>query len=170
MKQSNGGSSFTCFLIGDGTLLQECGEILRKKSHRILGVVVAHGPQRKWAQQAGLEVIDPASNYGTFLRAKAFDYLFSINYLKKIPEAILKLAAQCAINFHDGPLPRLSFPVRSPGATASEDEGAGWCAARSTMPVSPLERLSSPEPPQCTYIGAGCRPPGTLHRARSGRC
>ena len=40
----------------------------------------------------------------------------------------------------DGPLPRLSFPVRSPGAIASEDEGAGWCAARSTMPVSPLER------------------------------
>src|SRR5882724_7314191 len=106
VKQSNGNSSFTCFLIGEGTLLRECGEILRKKGHRILGVVVADGPQRKWAQQAGLEVIDPASNYGTILGARAFDYLFSINYLKKIPEAILKLAGKCAINFHDGPLPR----------------------------------------------------------------
>ena len=102
LKQSNCGSSFTCFLIGDGTLLQECGEILRKKGHTILGVVLAEGPQRKWAEEAGLEVIDPASDYATILSAKAFDYLFSINYLKKIPEAILKLAGKCAINFHDG--------------------------------------------------------------------
>jgi natural product biosynthesis luciferase-like monooxygenase protein len=150
LKQSNGGSSFTCFLIGDGTLLQECGEILRKKSHRILGVVVAHGPQRKWAQQAGLEVIDPASNYGTFLRAKAFDYLFSINYLKKIPEAILKLAAQCAINFHDGPLPRYAGLNTPAWALINQEQHYGICWHRMTAAIDagPLvkRRVVSIEP------------------------
>jgi natural product biosynthesis luciferase-like monooxygenase protein len=133
--QSNGGSSFTCFLIGEGTLIRECAEILRKKGHSILGVVVAEGPQRKWAEQAGLEVIDPASDYETFLSSKAFDYLFSINYLKKIPEAILKLAGRCAINFHDGPLPRYAGLNTPAWALINQEKHYGICWHRMTAEI-----------------------------------
>jgi natural product biosynthesis luciferase-like monooxygenase protein len=133
--QSNGGSSFTCFLIGEGSLLRECGEILRKKGHRIRGVVVANGPQRRWAEQAGLEVIDPASDYGTSLSSKAFDYLFSINYLKKIPEAILKLPGRCAINFHDGPLPRYAGLNTPAWALIHQEQHYGICWHRMTAAI-----------------------------------
>jgi natural product biosynthesis luciferase-like monooxygenase protein len=135
VKQSNGGLSFSCFLIGDGSLLRECGEILRKKGHEILGVVVAEGLQRKWAEQAGLEVIDPTSNYGTILSARTFDYLFSINYLKKIPEAILKLAGQCAINFHDGPLPRYAGLNTPAWALINQEQHYGICWHRMTAAI-----------------------------------
>jgi natural product biosynthesis luciferase-like monooxygenase protein len=133
--QSNGGCSFTCFLIGDGTLLRECADILRKKGHRILAVVVPEGPQRKWVEQAGLEVIDPASDYGTILGARAFDYLFSINYLRKIPEAILKLAGRCAINFHDGPLPRYAGLNTPAWALINQEQQYGICWHRMTAAI-----------------------------------
>ena len=135
VKQSNGGSSFTCFLIGDGTALRECGEILREKGHKILGVIVPEGPQRKWAKEAGLEVIDPASNWATILGATAFDYLFSINYLKKIPESILKLAGRCAINFHDGPLPRYAGLNTPAWALINQEQRYGICWHRMTAAI-----------------------------------
>src|SRR5262245_1165697 len=98
-------ATFTCFLIGNDTLLQECGEALRRRGHRILGVVTAPGAAGKWAERCGIQVLDPSA-YAAALRAGPFDYLFSIANLAKVADEVLSLARRGAINFHDGPLPR----------------------------------------------------------------
>ena len=83
--------SFSCFLIGDGTLLQECGDILRKRSHEILGVITSSTQLSSWAQDAQLEVVDASSDYRSIISARPFDYLFSITHLQKIADDVLVL-------------------------------------------------------------------------------
>lgn len=105
---------YRCFLIGSETLLAECGEILLKQEHDILGVITSAPKLAEWAASHGLRVIDAAGDYASALREQPFDLLFSITHLAIIPDAVLSLPERGAINFHDGPLPRfagLNTPV-----------------------------------------------------------
>ncbi len=95
-----------CFLIGADSLLIECGDVLRERGHAILGVISAAPRVVRWAQQLGLPVLDPASDYRGALDAEPFDYLFAITHLAIIPADVLAKPRRGAINFHDGPLPR----------------------------------------------------------------
>ena len=97
---------FSCFLVGGDTLLIECGEMLHKAGHQILGVVSRANRIADWARECDIPVIPLDSDYGEVLAQQPFDYLFSITHLEMIPERVLKLPTQLAINFHDGPLPR----------------------------------------------------------------
>jgi natural product biosynthesis luciferase-like monooxygenase protein len=118
---------FSCFLIGNGTLLQECGNILRNQNHEILGVITSVPELRTWAEQAGLEVIDPLSDYASLLSATSFDYLFSIAYLERIPDHVLRLPRKGAINFHDGPLPRYAGLNAPAWALINQERRYGIC-------------------------------------------
>jgi natural product biosynthesis luciferase-like monooxygenase protein len=96
---------FSCALIGGDTLLIQCGEVLRARGHRIVGVVTSAPRIAAWARGVGLRVIDARPGYGAELAAEPFDHLFSITHLALIPEDVLRLPRRGAINFHDGPLP-----------------------------------------------------------------
>jgi natural product biosynthesis luciferase-like monooxygenase protein len=103
-----------CFLIGSETLLAECGEILLKQEHEVLGVITSAPKLIEWATGRGLRVIDAAGDYAAALREQPFDLLFSVTHLAIIPADVLSLPERGAINFHDGPLPRfagLNTPV-----------------------------------------------------------
>ena len=58
LKRSKGGTSFSCFLIGSGTLLWECANILRSQNHTILGVITSTARERPWAEQRDLRVAE----------------------------------------------------------------------------------------------------------------
>ena len=98
--------NFSCFVIGSDGLLIECAEILLRQGHAIRGVVSDAPRITRWAREHGLDTIDPAKGYVEPLARQPFDYLFSITYLDVIPDEVLALPTQGAINFHDGPLPR----------------------------------------------------------------
>ncbi|MFT6829925.1 MAG: natural product biosynthesis luciferase-like monooxygenase protein [Planctomycetota bacterium] len=97
-----------CVLIGSDSLLMQCGEVLTSKGHRILRVVTDAPRVRDWAEAAGIEVIDAATDYGDSLANTTFDYLFAITHLALIPDSVLRVPKRGAINFHDGPLPGYS--------------------------------------------------------------
>lgn len=98
-------ATFSCYLIGEDTLLIECGEILLTKGHNILGIITAVPRISQWAHSKSIPVIAYKEGYGEHLQGKNFDYLFSITHLAIIKDEVLKLAQKGAINFHDGPLP-----------------------------------------------------------------
>ncbi|MEM7133967.1 MAG: amino acid adenylation domain-containing protein [Chloroflexota bacterium] len=99
-------SSFECFIIGEGTLPTSCINMLHEAGHQILGVISADPELRKWAHQMRLPLYHPKDNLYAILAPQPFDYLFSIvNPHILLPE-ILALPKQCAINYHDAPLPK----------------------------------------------------------------
>jgi len=97
--------TFSCYLIGAGTLLIECGEVLLSKNHEIKGVITAAPCISQWAHNKSIPVIPYKKGYGDELKGQGFDYLFSITHLAIIKDDVLALPKKGAINFHDGPLP-----------------------------------------------------------------
>jgi methionyl-tRNA formyltransferase len=100
-----GASSFSCWLIGADSLLEECGEILLRGGHDVRGVVTGAERLQAWAERRGLAVLDPSGDYASELAQRPFDHLFAITHLARLPDPVLSLPARGAINFHDGPLP-----------------------------------------------------------------
>jgi natural product biosynthesis luciferase-like monooxygenase protein len=99
---------FSCLLIGDESLLVQCGDLLRARGHRIAGVVTTNPAVRQWASGNGSPVFSWGESLSKSLEGVAYDWLFSIANLRMIPKSVWQKAAQGAVNFHDGPLPRFA--------------------------------------------------------------
>ena len=99
-------AGFSCFLVGNDTLLIECGNRLLDGGHEIRGVITDSHRIEAWADSHALKVHPASQSYQAALESRPYDYLFSITFLRIIPEAALQTPAKGAINFHDGPLPR----------------------------------------------------------------
>lgn len=116
---------FTSALVGEETLLIGCGDQLLDHGHGIAAVVSTNPHVIGWAASHGLPVHDTVAG----LRAGAgFDWLFSIANLSVIPDDVLALPTKGAINFHDGPLPRmagLNTPVWAL-LNGETDHGISW--------------------------------------------
>ena len=98
--------TFTALLIGDESLTSQCGQVLLDRGHRISGVITRNPEVRNWALSNSL----PAAGE----TAGQVDWILSIANLSVIPDTLLALARNGAVNFHDGPLPRhagLNAPV-----------------------------------------------------------
>src|SRR6185295_2969123 len=95
---------FNCFLIGQGTLLIRCAEILLTRNHEICGIISSDEPVKKWANQAGIPLYKSADHLAP-LKQEPFDYLFSIVNNRVLPREALETPRKWAINYHDAPLP-----------------------------------------------------------------
>ena len=105
---------FSCVLMGNESLLVQCGEKLLERGHLIRAVVTSNPNIQTWASEHDFVVEAPGADLAERLGTLSFDWLFSIANLSIIPEAVLAMAGNGAINFHDGPLPRyagLNAPV-----------------------------------------------------------
>ena len=102
----NTNNKFSCCVIGETTLLVQCGEKLLRRGHTIHGVISPNPDLLQWAAANNIAHITPDDDLAGFLRQKPFDYLFSIVNNAILPENILRIARKKSINFHDAPLPR----------------------------------------------------------------
>lgn len=105
---------FSSVVIGNESLLVQCSEKLLARGHSISAVVTQNPDIRKWAETKGLPVIEQDKGQEAALSALTFDWLLSIANLAIIPQNVLNMAKQGAVNFHDGPLPKhagLNAPV-----------------------------------------------------------
>jgi methionyl-tRNA formyltransferase len=99
-------NQFSCFLIGEGTLLIQCAELLLERGHQIFGVISPDASISSWAKAKDIPHIQPTDNLIAFLRQQPFDYLFNIVNSSLLPKEILELPRQLAIDYHDAPLPK----------------------------------------------------------------
>ncbi|HSF63877.1 MAG TPA: formyltransferase family protein, partial [Paracoccaceae bacterium] len=92
---------FSALLIGSESLTLRCGQMALDRGHRIAAVLTDSADVRAWATAQGLRCDPPAAE----LAALRVDWVLSIAHLRLVPPAVLALAAQGGVNFHDGPLP-----------------------------------------------------------------
>lgn len=97
---------FRCYVMGAESLLVQCSERLLDDGHKILGVITADADIANWADGRELPVIAPGKDLASRLGNDPFEWFFSIANLSIIPDDVLALPTEGAINFHDGPLPR----------------------------------------------------------------
>lgn len=94
---------FSNILMGEGTLLIQCGDLLLDQGQEIKGVISNNPFILEWAEEKKLVKMTAQEGWIPFLKKTSFDYLFSIYWFSIIPEEVLELPRKLAINFHDGP-------------------------------------------------------------------
>ncbi|WP_395173546.1 MupA/Atu3671 family FMN-dependent luciferase-like monooxygenase [Roseibium alexandrii] len=95
-----------CLLIGDESLLVQCGEHLKDRGHRIVAVISSNPAIRNWATSHGIQAAEWGNSLEETTAEFQFDWLFSIANLRMLPDTVWQRARVGAVNFHDGPLPR----------------------------------------------------------------
>ncbi len=99
--------TFSCVIIGAGSLPIRCAEILLEGGHQIRAVVSSDAEVMRWARQKELAHLSPTANLSEQLSGgEPFDYLFSIVNEHILREDVLSLPRRLAVNYHDAPLPR----------------------------------------------------------------
>ncbi|CAL9558109.1 D-alanine--D-alanyl carrier protein ligase [Streptomyces sp. enrichment culture] len=97
-------ASLSSVLIGSGSVLARCGEILVAKGHRIAAVVTSDATARSWAVKAGVPHHELAEAVALAPELSC-DLLLSVGNYAVVPEALLGRATRAAVNYHYGPLP-----------------------------------------------------------------
>ncbi len=97
---------FSCFIIGEGSLPLQCGEILLKKGCTICGMISPDEENHQWAFKRDIPVFKPDKNMAVHMEGCSFDYLFSIVNSHVLAPSVLNLPRRYAVNYHDSPLPR----------------------------------------------------------------
>ena len=95
-------------LIGEGTLLAGCGDILLRQGQPIAAVVSGEASIVQWAAERDIRVEPATTDLASVLSRLEFQHLASIAHLSIIPAEALRLVPGLAVNFHDGPLPELA--------------------------------------------------------------
>lgn len=98
--------TFSCFLIGTGSLMTRCAELLLSRKHRILGLLSSDPAIQAWARTHSIPHQFSDDDLLSRLNQQPFDYLFSINNQQVLSPAILETPCRWAINYHDSLLPR----------------------------------------------------------------
>jgi amino acid adenylation domain-containing protein len=122
---------FNCFIIGEGTLPIQCGEILLNHGHGICGIISSDAATNRWAEEKRIPHAEPGDDLITLLRRRPFDYLFSIvnivNYAALLKES-LALPRKRAINYHDALLPTYAgfYPTSWALMNREKTHGVTW--------------------------------------------
>jgi len=96
----------TCVLIGETSLLQQCGDILLNQDFRIKAVISPDKSCQNWAKSRHICQVSGYENYPQILKkASPYGYLFSIVNSIILPQDVLHLAKVSNINYHDALLP-----------------------------------------------------------------
>ena len=97
---------FTCVLMGDGSLLTQCGNLLVERGHQIIAVATSDNHVARWASEHGIVRLESETIIRAGFQETSFDWFFSIANLRVLPNHVWQAARNGAVNFHDGPLPR----------------------------------------------------------------
>ncbi len=95
--------AFGCYLVGSNSRLVECARLVLSKGHRIHGILSSDPTVSQWADENQIRCDDLAET--SVLTHKPFDYLCSIDNPLILPDSVLRLPREMAVNFHDAPLP-----------------------------------------------------------------
>ncbi len=97
---------FRCFIVGEGTLPIQCGEIVLDRGHEICGIISRDASILRWAEGKAVAHMEPTDDLILFMSRCSFDYLFSIVNSRILPKNLLELPGRYAINYHDALLPK----------------------------------------------------------------
>jgi len=97
---------FSAWLIGENSLVVECGAVLLANGHTVRGIVSPDPDVRRWAVKRGMTAVEFGPDLADVLAAEPYDHLFSVVNMRMLSPAVLGTPSGYAINFHDALLPR----------------------------------------------------------------
>jgi polyketide synthase PksN len=100
------GARFSAWLIGENSLVVECGSVLQAAGHEVRGIVSPVAQVRHWAAKRGMRAVEHGPELAGVLSAGPYDHLFSVVNMRMLPPSVLSTPRGYAINFHDALLPR----------------------------------------------------------------
>ena len=92
-------------LIGEDSLLIQCGNIILAKNHTISLVISPISSIKEWAHSHQIPYINSCEEL-TKIKFFKVDYIFSVVNSHLLPSSFLQLARFYAINYHDSLLPK----------------------------------------------------------------
>ena len=95
----------SCCLIGEDSLLIQCGNILLARGHSISLVVSPIKSIQSWSKKNDIPFIGSIQDISKFFLNK-IDYMFSIVNSQVLSNEIIKLCRNPIINYHDSALPK----------------------------------------------------------------
>ncbi|KTD43670.1 formyltransferase family protein [Legionella quateirensis] len=95
----------TFLLIGQDSLLIQCGNVLLEKNHEIKWVVSQVASIQNWCEKHNIPCL-PTLNELPGEKKQSVDYLFSIVNGKILTKEDLQIARYASINYHDSLLPK----------------------------------------------------------------
>lgn len=95
----------SCYLIGEDSLLIQCGNLLLSKNHDIELVISPVKTIQDWANKNNIFCLSSMDSLTTFNLTKT-DYIFSIVNSHILSHEVLKFARKMVINYHDSLLPK----------------------------------------------------------------
>jgi natural product biosynthesis luciferase-like monooxygenase protein len=106
MTADQGSTTIVCAVVGDELLAAQCASIAAEQGLGVAVIASSNPLVLESAIESGVATIDlrTVTDLAGALAEHRFDVLFSVAYLKLLPDDVLAQAATC-INFHDGPLP-----------------------------------------------------------------
>ncbi len=116
---------FTCYVIGENSLSIKCCEILLNRGHLVYAIASSNPTIRNWAIANNIEALELNNDLTSCLRSKPYDYLFSIVNLAILPDDVINSPRKCAINFHDGPLPKYAGLNATSWAIINQEKAYG---------------------------------------------
>ena len=90
-------SAFSCIIVGNESLVIQCGEMLREAGHSVKAVVTKNNDVRGWAKGNEIALFDNGPALAENLSNLEFDWLFSVANLDIIPQAVLDQAGSGAV-------------------------------------------------------------------------
>ncbi len=155
----NDSRTLCTIVIGDEQLTERCARMLVATGHTLSAVVTSRDELAVWARQHDIDVISSENpGLAELLGEYRCDYLFSVANLQILPNDVLAIANDAAINFHDGPLPRyagvnattwavlngetehgITWHLMAPGPEAD----TGDILIQQTVPVDPADTAHS---------------------------
>jgi amino acid adenylation domain-containing protein/thioester reductase-like protein len=97
---------FSAWLIGENSLVVECGAMLLANGHTVRGIVSPDPDVRRWAAKREMTAVEYGPDLAGVLAAEPYDHLFSVVNMRMLSPAVLGTPRGHAINFHDALLPR----------------------------------------------------------------
>ncbi len=146
---------FSCFFVGSESRLIRCAELVLERGHQILGIVTDDPAVISWTKQRNLARITPDGDIQVVFERQPFDYIFSVNNFHLLPENILGLPRELAINFHDAPLPKYAGVNATNWAILSGESthGVTWHAMTERVDAGDiLKQASFPLQPRETAL------------------
>ena len=147
--------TFNTLLVGEGTLLILCAQILLRHGHTIEAIVSTSKTIWEWAREQEIRCLRRLDGLPAAMDGRTVDYLFSIANLFVVPARILALPRLGAINFHDGPLPRYAGLHATTWAILNQEtsHGVTWHEMRETVDAGDIlqQRIFALDPDETAF-------------------
>jgi thioester reductase-like protein/amino acid adenylation domain-containing protein len=150
---------FQCYIIGDDSLVKECGQILLRHGHKILGALTSDARVKEWALTNHINIFSNLRQLENYIKESnelVPDYIFSISNTRILKASTLSLTRKFCINYHNAMLP--SYKGTNPTSWAilegKSTHGVTWhvmtekvddgdILAQQQLPIEPNDTAAS---------------------------